>query len=152
MQEILVAILLLRLLILKIKKQTIFQFKSIYYLKLNLLNNFLFKSDSMTKKIIIIGGGIAGLSTGIYAQMNGYSATIFEKHSKPGGLCTSWHRKDFTFDYCIHNLAGTGNVRLRGVWNDLGAFEGTEIINHEAFTRVEDSHGNALNIYTDLDD
>ena len=105
----------------------------------------------MTKKIIIIGGGIAGLSTGIYAQMNGYNATIFEKHSKPGGLCTSWHRKDFTFDYCIHNLAGTGNVRLREVWDDLGAFEGTEIINHEAFTRIEDSQGNALNIYTDLD-
>ena len=105
----------------------------------------------MTKKIIIIGGGIAGLSTGIYAQINGYDATIFEKHSKPGGLCTSWHRKDFTFDYCIHNLAGTGNVRLREVWDDLGAFEGTEIINHEAFTRIEDSHGNVLNIYTDLD-
>ena len=105
----------------------------------------------MTKKIIIIGGGIAGLSTGIYAQINGYDATIFEKHSKPGGLCTSWHRKDFTFDYCIHNLAGTGNTRLREVWDDLGAFEGTEIINHEAFTRIEDSHGNVLNIYTDLD-
>ncbi|MGF7117552.1 phytoene desaturase family protein [Methanobacterium oryzae] len=105
----------------------------------------------MTKKIIIIGGGIAGLSTGVYAQLNGYDATIFEKHSKPGGMCTSWHRKGFTFDYCIHNLGGTGDVRLREVWDDLGAFEGTEIINHEVFTRVEDSKGNALNIYTDLD-
>ena len=105
----------------------------------------------MAKKIIVIGGGIAGLSTGTYAQINGYDATIFEKHSKPGGMCTSWHRKGFTFDYCIHNLAGTGNVRLREVWDDLGALEGTEIINHEAFTRIEDSNGNGLNIYTDLD-
>lgn len=105
----------------------------------------------MTKKIIIIGGGIAGLSTGIYARINGYDTTIFEKHSKPGGLCTSWHRKGFIFDYCIHNLAGTGNLELREVWNELGAFEGTEIIDHEVFTRVEDSKGNELNIYTDLD-
>lgn len=66
-------------------------------------------------------------------------------------MCTSWHRKGFTFDYCIHNLGGTGDVRLREVWDDLGAFEGTAIINHEVFTRVEDSHGNILNIYTDLD-
>lgn len=105
----------------------------------------------MVKKIIIIGGGIAGLSAGTYAQINGYEATIFEKHSKPGGLCTSWHRKGFIFDYCIHNLAGTGNVKLREVWNDLGAFEGTEIINHPFFTHIEDSSGNELNIYTDLD-
>lgn len=105
----------------------------------------------MTKKIIIIGGGIAGLSTGVYAQINGYNAIIFEKHSKPGGLCTSWHRKGFIFDYCIHNLAGTGNVRLREIWDDLGAFEGTEIINHDIFVHIEDSKGNELNIYTDLD-
>ncbi|MGZ7095355.1 MAG: NAD(P)-binding protein, partial [Methanobacterium sp.] len=34
----------------------------------------------MTKKLIIIGGGIAGLSTGVYSRMNGYNTTIFEKH------------------------------------------------------------------------
>ncbi len=105
----------------------------------------------MTKKIIIIGGGIAGLSTGVYARMNGYDTIIFEKHSKPGGLCTSWHRKEFTFDYCIHNLAGTGDIPLREVWDDLGALENTEIINHEIFIQIEDNQGNILDIYTDLD-
>lgn len=106
----------------------------------------------MRKKIIIIGGGIAGLSTGVYGRINGYEVTIFEKHSKPGGLCTSWHRKDFTFDYCIHNLAGTGKVRLREIWDDLDAFKGTEIINQDIYISIQDSHGNALNIYTDLDE
>jgi len=105
----------------------------------------------MTKKIIIIGGGIAGLSAGIYAKINGYDTVIFEKHSKPGGLCTSWHRKGYIFDYCIHNLAGTGNVPLKEVWEDLGAFEGTEIIDHETFATIEDGKGNVFNIYTDLD-
>ncbi len=41
----------------------------------------------MSKKaIIVIGGGLGGLSTGIYAQMNGYETTIYEKNPVPGGL------------------------------------------------------------------
>ena len=39
------------------------------------------------KKIIIIGGGIAGLSAGCYLRMNGYQTVIYEMHSVPGGLC-----------------------------------------------------------------
>lgn len=38
--------------------------------------------------IIIIGAGIAGLSAGCYAQMNGYRTQIFEMHNLPGGLST----------------------------------------------------------------
>lgn len=36
------------------------------------------------KDILIIGGGIAGLSAGIYARKNGYSATILEMGQRPG--------------------------------------------------------------------
>ena len=59
------------------------------------------------KSIIIIGAGFAGLSAGIYAPLNGYKATIFEMHDKPGGLCTSWKRKGYTIDGCIHWLVGS---------------------------------------------
>jgi len=45
------------------------------------------------KSIIIIGAGLAGLSTGIYGQMNGYRTRIFEHDKKPGGVCTAWKRK-----------------------------------------------------------
>lgn len=38
----------------------------------------------MKTTMIIIGGGIAGLSAGCYAQMNGYDSTIFEQQSQPG--------------------------------------------------------------------
>jgi len=53
------------------------------------------------KSIIIIGAGLAGLSAGCYGQMNGYRTQIFEMHTTPGGLCTSWKRKGYTFDGCI---------------------------------------------------
>jgi monoamine oxidase len=37
------------------------------------------------KSIIIIGAGLAGLSTGVYAQRNGYRSRVFELHTQPGG-------------------------------------------------------------------
>ena len=40
------------------------------------------------KKVIIIGGGIAGLSAGCYLQMNNYDTEIFELHNIPGGKCS----------------------------------------------------------------
>ncbi|HLN89953.1 MAG TPA: NAD(P)-binding protein [Candidatus Binatia bacterium] len=51
------------------------------------------------KSMIIIGAGLSGLATGIYAQMNGYKTEIFERLEKPGGVCVSWKRKGYTFDY-----------------------------------------------------
>jgi len=38
------------------------------------------------KSLIITGAGLAGLSTGCYAQMNGYQSHIFEHRTVPGGV------------------------------------------------------------------
>jgi hypothetical protein len=73
------------------------------------------------KSVIVVGAGIAGLATGCYAQMNDYSTRIVEMHDKPGGLCTSWQRRGYTIDLCIHWLVGskpgTGFHRL---WQEIG--------------------------------
>jgi len=65
-------------------------------------------------ELIIIGAGVAGLAAGCYARMNGYDVEIFEMHDQPGGMCTSWQRKGYTFGYCIHNLDGFHHV---GQWS-----------------------------------
>ena len=55
------------------------------------------------KKIIIIGAGIAGLTSGIYALDNNYDVTIYEKHAIVGGQCTGWIRNNsfgVLFLYC----------------------------------------------------
>jgi len=104
------------------------------------------------KTIAIIGAGIAGLSAGCYARMNGYDVDIYESHDKPGGMCTSWKRKDYVFDYCIHNLAGTSSrCGLHPVWRELGALQDTEIINHDEFVSIELPGGEEVHWYTDLD-
>ena len=69
----------------------------------------------MTKNLLIIGGGVAGLSAGIYAQKNGFQSTILEMHDRPGGQLTAWQRDGYWFDYCLHWLVGTDH----GVYHDL---------------------------------
>jgi phytoene dehydrogenase-like protein len=102
--------------------------------------------------MIIIGAGISGLAAGIYARLNGYEVTIFEMHDRPGGLCTSWDRKGFTFDHCIHNLSGsTKRSPMNRVWQDLGALADTEILNHEEFVRVELPDGERFTFHPSID-
>jgi phytoene desaturase len=56
--------------------------------------------------IAIIGGGLAGLSTGCYALRNGWDVTILEHNASLGGVCTAWKRGPYTIDGCIHWLTG----------------------------------------------
>ncbi|HEX2675855.1 MAG TPA: NAD(P)/FAD-dependent oxidoreductase [Polyangiales bacterium] len=60
---------------------------------------------SNTKHIVIIGGGLAGLSAGCYARASGFETTILE-HGALGGVCTAWSRGPYTVDGCIHWLTG----------------------------------------------
>lgn len=106
------------------------------------------------KKIIIIGAGIAGLSAGIYARKNGYDATIYESHFVPGGMCTAWRRKGFTFEGCLHFLGIVGSSPAHAyyrIWKDLGAVPDTSIIHHDVFQTFRDKSGRTLNIYTNAD-
>ncbi len=106
----------------------------------------------MTERSIkIIGAGIAGLTAGCYAQMNGYRTQIFEMHNIPGGLCTSWKRKGYTFDGCIHYLMGSRSGALHQFYRELGAVQGRQMVDHEEFLHVEDNSGKKLIVYSDLD-
>jgi len=102
--------------------------------------------------IIIIGGGIAGLSAGCYARMNGYQTRIFERHTLPGGLCTSWYRDGFTFDGCIQWLVGSRpGTPMNRMWRELGATGNQAIVDHEEYTRLQDRDGRLFVVYTDMD-
>ncbi len=59
----------------------------------------------MTKKrIIILGAGLAGLSSAWHLQRKGIDCQIFEKEPEVGGLCRSKNINGFTFDYDGHLL------------------------------------------------
>ena len=87
-------------------------------------------------KIIIIGGGIAGLACGCYLQMNGFQTEILEAGLLPGGLCTAWHRGPYVFDGCLRWLMGTRPPSaFHQVWQELGAIAGRKILIHDEILR-----------------
>jgi len=102
------------------------------------------------KKIVIIGGGIAGLSAGIFAQKNGFDSIIVEKHHTLGGECTGWDRQGYHIDGCIHWLVGTKEgTQIHDLWTTVGALDGVEIYHPESFMAVEHD-GVTVNFYHDL--
>ncbi len=106
----------------------------------------------MSEKIVIIGAGISGLSAGCYACMNGYEAEVYEMHSKPGGLCTSWKRKGYTIDGCIHWLTGSGQKdSFYELWEEVGAVQGKYMINHDIFYRFTDLSKRTFIVYSNVD-
>jgi phytoene dehydrogenase-like protein len=101
--------------------------------------------------IIIIGAGFAGLAAGIYGQMNGYKTRIFELHNQPGGLCTSWKRKDFTIDCCIHWLVGSSpQSRMHDMYEEVGLVQNTDFFDMDEYIHFESSDGRVLTLYTDI--
>lgn len=110
------------------------------------------ETNTGDKSIIIIGAGFAGLSAGIYAQMNGYKSQIFEMHDKPGGLCTSWKRNGFVIDGCIHWLVGSapGNA-MNDYWKEVGIIPGREFVYADEYVRYEGPQGRKIIFYSDID-
>jgi phytoene dehydrogenase-like protein len=112
----------------------------------------------MSKHIIVIGAGIAGLSAASYLLRNGYQVTVLEKHTEPGGLCTSWKRKGYTIDYCIHWMMGTREgTDFYPLWQELGAFTNADgssvpIVNFDTFTTMELSTGESVCLSSNLEE
>jgi len=50
------------------------------------------------KSAVIIGAGIGGIATAVYLARNGYTVTIYEKNSSPGGRCGQLIRDGHRFD------------------------------------------------------
>ncbi len=102
--------------------------------------------------ILIIGGGVAGLSTGIYAAMEGHCVSVCERHRIAGGNLTAWEREGYHIDNCIHWLTGTNPVtETYRMWESLGVLgEGIEVIRNESLYTCE-RNGERLTLWRDLD-
>jgi len=105
----------------------------------------------MAKSIIIIGAGMGGMAAGIYGQINEYETQIFEMHTRPGGQCTSWKRKGYAFDPCIHHFFGCKpGSSVNQMWNELGALP-RELVTIKACTAVASPDGKMFVDYYDLE-
>jgi phytoene dehydrogenase-like protein len=98
----------------------------------------------MEKSIIIVGAGMAGLSAGCYARMNGYKTTIFELHNIPGGLCTAWKRKGYTFDISMHLVTGSIKGAHKQMWQELGVIDSIKFHVHDHYAFIDGGENKLL--------
>ncbi len=103
-------------------------------------------------KVLIIGGGVAGITAGIYAQKAGLESAVYERHHTPGGLLSWWKRRGYLIDNCVHWLTGTNSkTAIYKVWKDVGVLgEDIRVIQPESFMQVE-LDGQTLNVWHDVD-
>jgi phytoene dehydrogenase-like protein len=112
------------------------------------------KEETLSKSsVIIIGAGLGGLSTGAYAQMNGYQCQIFEHARHPGGVAAEWKRQGYTIDGGIHFYMGYRPGRPdHDLYRELGIYQEDqylEITNYGRF--LDPAAGRSLDITQDLD-
>jgi phytoene dehydrogenase-like protein len=105
------------------------------------------------KSVIIIGAGLAGLSTGCYAQMNGYRSRIFEHHSQPGGVAAAWRRGEYLIDGGIHFVMGhKPGTALYEIYRQLGIVPANRFIDLTHYGRfIHESSGRSLLLSDDLE-
>ena len=92
---------------------------------------------------------MGGLATGIYGQHNGFDTIIFEAHHIPGGQCTSWKRKGYIFDACLHTLNGfKPQTRINTFWRELGVMP-REMVKRNEFVSAVLPDGTYFHNYFD---
>ena len=104
------------------------------------------------RKIVIIGAGIAGLCTAVYARRCGYEVEVLEKHDAAGGLATSWRRGDYTFETCLHWLLGSNpNRAMHAQWQEVFDIDKLTFLQAEEYMRLASEHGESLSIYSNVE-
>ena len=64
-------------------------------------------SESKQKnQVVVVGGGIGGLTAGALLAKGGYQVTIFDQAIVPGGCASTFKRRGFTFDVGATQVAG----------------------------------------------
>ncbi|AQU05830.1 phytoene dehydrogenase [Dehalococcoides mccartyi] len=95
-----------------------------------------------SKKVIIIGAGLAGLSAGCYSRMNGYATRIYEHHSKPGGVAACWRRGEYLIDGGIHFMMGSQNgTDLYNIYRQLGVADPANFVPMKSYGSFIDIEG-----------
>ena len=107
----------------------------------------------INKSVIIIGGGVSGLSTAIYLKRHGYDVTVLEKNATLGGACIGWVRRGCYIDGCIHWLVGTKKgTKTRELWEEVGALTPeSEIYDCSDFYTLDFGDGKRFTVWADLE-
>lgn len=107
-------------------------------------------------RVKIIGAGVAGLCLGIRLRRRGVETVIYERHERPGGLCTAWRRGGYTFDGCLHWLLGAREgTPFHTMWGEVADMGALRFVDFEERVDIEvpDDNGGTwhFHLYNDVD-
>jgi quinone-modifying oxidoreductase subunit QmoB len=74
-----------------------------------------FKLEKMSEKILVIGGGITGMSAALDAAKAGYAVTIVEKEAQLGGAALNWRSQLPTVDPYDQLIPPVVDAKIRAV-------------------------------------
>ena len=88
--------------------------------------------------IVVIGGGLGGLSSAAIFARKGFPVTLVEQHDRPGGYATSFDRAGgkFTFDVSLHATSGVKGGPMRSVFDEAGILNKVEMVDLPELCRI----------------
>ncbi len=96
----------------------------------------------MNYDVIVIGGGLGGLTAGAKLAKEGKKVLLVEQHDRPGGCATTFERKGFTMEVGLHEMDGlhAGDMKTR-IFHDLGVTDAVNFLEVPEFYRfVNERH------------
>ena len=87
--------------------------------------------------VIVVGGGLGGLSAAAFLARAGLHVRLFERHVQPGGYATTFIRKGYEFEVSLHELSGIGPPLDRGpLWHTLDELGVTQRVDFLPITNL----------------
>ncbi len=81
--------------------------------------------------VIIIGGGLGGLTAGAKLSKEGKKVLLMEQHTVPGGCATTFKRKDFLVEAGLHEMDGLDSEDSK-----MQVFDELEVLKNLDFVEV----------------
>jgi all-trans-retinol 13,14-reductase len=93
-------------------------------------------NQQMNFDVIVIGGGLGGLTAGAKLAKEGRKVLLLEQHDRPGGCATTFKRKDFIMEVGLHEMDGLDarDMKTR-IFRDLGVFDEVTFLKVPEFYR-----------------
>jgi quinone-modifying oxidoreductase subunit QmoB len=97
-----------------------------------------YKLDTFNRKILVIGGGISGITAALEAAKTGYDVTIVEKEPTLGGKAKTW-RKQLPGAYPYEELV---SPTIEAKINELKGFDSISVRTDTVVARIAGEPGN----------
>jgi phytoene desaturase len=94
-------------------------------------------TSSITTDVVVVGGGLGGLSAARHLQEEGYDVVVLEHHTKPGGYAHYFRASGYRFEVALHALDGLGpGGWAKPMFRTLGILETIEFNQLDPFYTV----------------